>query len=121
MIIEPFDRDFQRIAEMVHWANHTGLASVNLIAAPEATGSESLQTFCQFKLNSDEIIFTLLNDTTTYSAMLDVPDSCVIESTKAAIDLDDILLAKLSPGLHSATYVLTNIKAEGVCEVVRRG
>jgi UDP-glucose:glycoprotein glucosyltransferase len=36
---------------------------------------------------------------------------------KAIIDLDNILLTELSPAVHRGTYVLTNIKAEGLCQV----
>jgi UDP-glucose:glycoprotein glucosyltransferase len=49
--------------------------------------------------------------------MPDMPDSWIVESMKAVLDLDNILLSELSPGIHSGTYVLTNVKAEGLCEV----
>jgi UDP-glucose:glycoprotein glucosyltransferase len=49
--------------------------------------------------------------------MPDVPESWIVESMRAVIDLANILLFELSPAVHSGQYVLTNIKIDGVCRV----
>jgi UDP-glucose:glycoprotein glucosyltransferase len=117
LLIDPFTREFQRIADIVEYVNNHDVIDVRLIAKAPAVLAEPPQTYYRNALSRDRAVFTFLNDTTTYSAMPDMPDSWIFESMKAVIDLDNILLSELSPGVHEGTYVLTNVKAEGTCEV----
>jgi UDP-glucose:glycoprotein glucosyltransferase len=117
LFVDPFTRDFQRIADIVDYVSRNNVTDVRLIALAPATLSDPPQTYYRNALTSERVVFTHLNDTTTYSAMPDMPDAWIVESMRAAIDLDNILLSELSPGVHEGTYVLTNVKAEGTCEV----
>jgi UDP-glucose:glycoprotein glucosyltransferase len=117
LVIDPFTREYQRIADLVDYVDRNQVVDVRLMAAVPSHVMEPLQTYYRNALTQDRVVFTFLNDTTTYSAMPDMPDSWIVESMKAVVDLDNILLSELSPAVHQGTYVLTNIKAEGLCMV----
>jgi UDP-glucose:glycoprotein glucosyltransferase len=116
MVIDPFTRDFQRIAAMVDYVDSRGLARVRLIVVPPIFFPEStvtLSAYYRTAITQDRVVFTMLNDTTTYSSMPDMPMSWVFESMHAVVDLDNILLSELAPSEHMGTYILTNILVEG--------
>jgi UDP-glucose:glycoprotein glucosyltransferase len=109
LFIDPFAREFQRIAGLVHDVDHLGLVKVRLAAIPPLAFSDTpvlLMTYYRHAIDDDYA---------TYSSMPDMPASWIFESMRAVIDLDNILLSELPPSVHCGTYVLTNILSEGVC------
>lgn len=112
---DPFTRDFQRTASMIEYLQD--VVNVRLILVPPNILAEPMTSYYRMALDEDRAIFSMLNDTTTYSSMPDMPDSWIFESMKATVDLDNILLSELSPSTHQGTYILTNLKADGVCTV----
>jgi UDP-glucose:glycoprotein glucosyltransferase len=95
-----------------------GLVKVRLAAIPPLAFSDTpvlLTTYYRHAIDDDYATFTLLNDTTTYSSMPDMPASWIFESMRTVIDLDNILLSDLPPSIPTGPYVLTNILSEGVC------
>jgi UDP-glucose:glycoprotein glucosyltransferase len=117
IMVDPFTRDFQRMSGLVEYVSRFGITGIRLIAAPRNKIPENLQTYYRNALGRERAVFTMLNDTTTYSAMPDMPESWIFESMKAVLDLDNILLTELTPSVHRGTYVLTNLKVEGQCGV----
>jgi UDP-glucose:glycoprotein glucosyltransferase len=118
LIVEPFTRSFQRIADMVCYVDSLKLVNVRLAIIPPKPFTESpstMATFYRSALTSDRAVFTMLNDTTTYSTMPDMPNSWVFESMKTGVDLDNILLRELAEGTHEGVYVLTGVLSEGSC------
>ena len=114
ILMNPFSREYQRIADIISYVDRKGIASVRMVAVPPMELSEPLTTYYRMALEKDQAEFTMLNDTTTYSSMPDMPDSWIFESMKAVFDLDNILLMELTPSKHEGKYVLTGIKADGV-------
>ena len=112
IIVDPFTREFQRISGIIDYLQD--VVNIRLIAVPPSTLNEPFTSFYRNALTEDYALFTMLNDTTTYSSMPDMPDSWIFESMKASVDLDNILLSELNPSTHQGSYILTNIKAEGV-------
>ncbi|OHT05934.1 hypothetical protein TRFO_26144 [Tritrichomonas foetus] len=86
-------------------------SSNNQISGINGDTNENLSDFSG--LGGDEAIFTYLNDCTTYSSIIDVPNSWQVESLNSPFDLDNILLAELTPKVHRAEYILTNVIVEG--------
>lgn len=113
IIANPFTRQFQRIANLIKYVSDNDIVNVRLIANVPPSLKEPIFTYYRNALSQDKAIFTMLNDTTTYSVMPDMPDSWIFESMKASVDLDNILLKELNPSIHIGEYVLTNIKADG--------
>ncbi|KAH0788595.1 glycosyl transferase [Histomonas meleagridis] len=116
IIADPFTREFQRVSDIIHYVSTKNIIDVRLIVVPPPTIKDPILTYYRNSLTEDNVIFTMLNDTTTYSVMPDMPDSWIYESMKATVDLDNILLKELKPSTHEGKYILTNIKAEGTCE-----
>ncbi|OHT10700.1 glycosyl transferase [Tritrichomonas foetus] len=114
IIANPFTREFQRVAGIIDYLQD--IVNVKMIIIPPSTLQEPMTTYYRNALTEDRAVFTMLNDTTTYSVMADMPDSWIFESMKASVDLDNILLSELNPATHEGTYILTNVKAEGTCE-----
>ncbi|KAK8863947.1 hypothetical protein M9Y10_011641 [Tritrichomonas musculus] len=112
---DPFTRDFQRMASIIDYLQD--VVAVRLVLVPPNVLTEPMTSYYRMALDNDRAIFSMLNDTTTYSSMPDMPDSWIFESMKASVDLDNILLSELSPSTHMGTYILTNLKADGVCAV----
>ena len=117
IVMNPFSRSFQRIAPIVNYMNEKGIVSVRMVAVPPLDMTEPVSTYYRMALEKDSADFTMLNDTTTYSSMPDMPDSWIFESMKAVFDLDNILLMEMTPSRHDGVYVLTGIKADGHCRV----
>ncbi|OHT03366.1 glycosyl transferase [Tritrichomonas foetus] len=118
LIVNPFTREYQRIADIVNYVNNLKVIDVRIAIIPPADLASDLTTISTYYRNSlatDQAFFTMLNDTTTYSSMPDMPITWIFESMKASVDLDNILLKELSTGTHEGIYVLTNIMAEGIC------
>jgi UDP-glucose:glycoprotein glucosyltransferase len=118
LIVEPFTRNFQRIADMICYVDSLKLVNLRLAIIPPKPFTESsptMATFYRSALTSDRAVFTMLNDTTTYSTMPDMPNSWVFESMKTGVDLDNILLKELAEGTHEGVYVLTGVLSEGSC------
>jgi UDP-glucose:glycoprotein glucosyltransferase len=115
LFLDPFTRNFQRVADLVEFVDRTGALSVRLAAIPPRLANAAPVTYYRGAFSAPRAVFALLDDTTTYSAILNVPDSWIVESMRAAFDLDNILLSDFAPGGHIGKYILTNLKAEGVC------
>jgi UDP-glucose:glycoprotein glucosyltransferase len=114
VIVDPFTRDFQRIAEIFRYVSDTGLLNVRMLAYPPNELSEPLPSFYRMALGKTRATFSLLDDSTTYSSMPDFPESWIAESMKAAFDLDNILTSELS-AQSEGLYILTNLKIDGTC------
>lgn len=110
---DPFTREFQRIASIIDYLKD--VINIRLIIVPPNELTDPIQSYYRMALENDQAVFSMLNDTTTYSSLPDMPDSWIFESLKASVDLDNILLSELSASIHQGTYILTNIKTEGVC------
>lgn len=118
LVINPFSRSFQRFAGMIEYVDSHDLLALNIFLNPFFSQEDDMQTISSFYRSSttnDDVVFTYLNDRTTYSSMVDVPNSWQVESLRSLFDLDNILLSELNPGVHSAEYLLTNIIVEGSC------
>jgi UDP-glucose:glycoprotein glucosyltransferase len=115
LIVDPFSREFQRIAGLVHYVDRLGLVKVRLAAIPPISLPDAPATYYRNAIDSPRAVFTMLNDTTTYSSMPDMPQRWIVESMRAVVDLDNILLEELTPMTHKGIYVLTNLLSEGVC------
>ena len=119
--VNPLSRQFQRISSIINWAEKQNILNIHLCLLPPATtyGSETiLTTYYRNALDSDHAVFRMLNDTTTYSALPDMPLTWVTESMYASTDLDNILLSQLNSYSQQGTYILTNILMEGVCYTI---
>lgn len=118
IIADPFTRDFQRIADMINYVDELGVVKVRLALLPPSSlegAATTITTYYRTAIKNDKAIFTMLNDTTTYSVMTDMPNTWITESMKASLDLDNILLKELTPSIHEGKYILTNVMAEGYC------
>jgi UDP-glucose:glycoprotein glucosyltransferase len=115
LIIDPFSREFQRIASFVHYVDRLGLVKLRLAAIPPISLPDAPATYYRNAIDSARAVFTMLNDTTTYSSMPDMPQRWIVESMRAVVDLDNILLQELTPMTHEGVYVLTNVLSEGIC------
>jgi UDP-glucose:glycoprotein glucosyltransferase len=102
------------LADIAEYLTEKQVVDIRLAVAPPLNITEPITTYYRSALRSDRAVFSMLNGTTTYSVMPYMPDSWIFESLKAVVDLDNILLADLPPGVHEGTYILTNIKTEGV-------
>ncbi|EAX96240.1 hypothetical protein TVAG_022230 [Trichomonas vaginalis G3] len=119
LVVDPLTREFQRIASIINWVEKNNLAQIRLcLVLPFALNDSltTLTTYYRSALDEDIAVFTMLNDTTTYSAMPDMPMSWVYESMRASTDLDNILLSQLKTHSQEGVYVLTNILLEGNCQ-----
>jgi UDP-glucose:glycoprotein glucosyltransferase len=117
LTVDPFTRPFQRIAEILDYLVTHDVVDLKLLALPPKVLPDSAKSYYRHALAQSRAVFTFLDDSTTYSAMQDMPDSWITESMKANFDLDNILLSELTPGVQEATYVLTDIKADGNCKL----
>jgi UDP-glucose:glycoprotein glucosyltransferase len=118
IVINPFSRAYQRLASILSYLSDTKVANVQLVFNPQANAMLSITTFFSYYQScilDDHVTFRNLNDTTVYSAMMDVPHSWIVESLNAEFDLDNILLTQLSPKVHSAEYFLSELVVEGHC------
>ena len=118
LAIDPTSRDFQRISSIIDYCERHNLANIRIAIILPWDLSKSLTTVTTYyrnALETDNALFTMLNDTTTYSAMPDMPLSWVTESMRMSTDFDNILLKQLAPATHEGVYVLTNILVEGDC------
>ena len=128
IIVNPFTREFQRISDLVYYVDKLHLINIRLVlATPKSLSIEevgpngnsiyltTLSSYYRSSLSDKQALFTMLNDTTTYSVMPDMPNSWIFESLRASVDLDNILLKELTPGTHEGVYILTNIMIEGIC------
>jgi len=119
LIVNPFTREFQRISGLVHFIENNSLVNIRMILVPPTEFKEPLNTYYRMALDNDKALFTMLNDTTTYSSMPDVPQTWITESMRASVDLDNILLSELGASIHCGQYVLTNIIADGDCKTLK--
>ena len=120
IIIDPFTREYQRIADIIYYIDKLNVIDMRMALVPPSDITDpsqmtTLSTYYRNALNSSSCTFTYLNDTTTYSCMPDMPNSWIFESMKASVDLDNILLKELNPGVHESVYILTNVMIEGFC------
>jgi UDP-glucose:glycoprotein glucosyltransferase len=118
LAVNPLDRNFQRIAGIIAWIEKMNIAKIRMcIVLPMDLKdyTTTLTTFYRNAIEDDLAVFTYLNDTTTYSAMPDMPLTWVTESMRASTDLDNILLSQLNSHSQEGVYILTNILLEGSC------
>ncbi|EAY22903.1 hypothetical protein TVAG_076500 [Trichomonas vaginalis G3] len=118
LLIDPTKRSFQRISSIINYVEKHDLARIHLCILPPLELNESfttLTTYYRNTLDCDYAVFSFLNDTTTYSAMPDMPMSWVYESMRASTDLDNILLSELTTHSQEGVYVVTNLLVEGMC------
>lgn len=113
-VVDPFAPLFQRLADIIEFVQRNRVVDVRLVALSATNHSIPLHSFYRSCLKEDRAVFTMLNDSTTYSVLLDLPDSWVAESLNSVLDLDNVLLSALRPGLHKASYILTDLKVEGM-------
>jgi UDP-glucose:glycoprotein glucosyltransferase len=121
LCVDPTSRNYQRIADIVRWIEKNNIARIRLCVLPPSSLKDSMPTITTYyrnALDNDLAVFTMLNDTTTYSAMPDMPLSWVTESMRASTDLDNILLSQLTSHSQEGVYVLTNILLEGDCMTI---
>lgn len=126
IVVDPFTREFQRMSDIIYYIDKLKVIDLRLVIIPPADINDqsqltTLSTYYRNSLSNNNCVFTYLNDTTTYSCMPDMPNSFIFESMKASVDLDNILLKELSPGIHEGVYILTNIMTEGVCYTSKGG
>jgi UDP-glucose:glycoprotein glucosyltransferase len=114
IVMDPFSSEYQRIADILDYLSERGVLDVRIVVVPPAVVDTMPATYYRGAYSTDNALFTMLNDTTTYSVLPNAPDAWIIESLKAVVDLDNILIIDLPPGVHEGKYILTNMKAEGV-------
>ena len=124
IIADPFSKDFQRISSIIEYLERKGLVNIRMCLIPPDTLIESattVSTYYRNALDGDHAVFTMLNDTTTYSAMPDMPMSFMYESMYMSSDFNNILLSQLKPANHEGIYILTDILIQGFCQTDQRG
>ena len=65
LLVNPFTREFQRIADMIEFVNSNKIINVRLVAIPPEKLEEPIQTYYRNAITEDNAVFTMLNDTTT--------------------------------------------------------
>ena len=118
LLIDPFTKEYQKFSSFLNYLSENNILNLKMILNPSSDIQKDLTIFSTYyrsSIDSDSLLFTCLNDTTTYSSMIDIPNSWQVESFKASFDLDNILLNELTPKVHYGEYILTNIIIEGDC------
>ena len=118
IITNPFSSNMPKISSFLEYLDRNKIININLCLNPffDNNSLSTLATITSYyrsSIDSNEIIFSCMNDTTTYSAIADVPSSWQVESLISPLDLDNILLSEINPGNYHAEYLLTNIIIEG--------
>lgn len=120
VISNPASTEYQKIADFVNYLDKNKVVNLYLLLTPSSVvDAEHVSSFYRSAFDSSKISFSMLNDTTTYSAMIHAPYTWVTEIVKATIDVDNIFLQDLNPGVHEAKYYLTNIVLDGACHIIK--
>ena len=118
LIVDPFSQQFQRIADIIRYVDQLGIVRLRMAIVPPEDGSSAasvMNSYYRCTLDQDQAIFTMLNDTTQYTIIPDMPGRWAVEPLKTNLDLDNIKLENSSPGVYRATYILTDLICEGSC------
>lgn len=118
VVMNPFTRVFQRSAGMFEFLSRYKAVNLQLALNPGPNATLYANEFGSYYRSvytSNEAVFTYLNDTTTYSTMLNTPHSWDVESLSSEFDVDNILLSELPSTVHMAKYLLSGVIIEGYC------
>lgn len=122
LIVDPISRSFQKVIDFVHHlAIVRNYVDLQLIVVPPREISaeaamNNLNSFYRFSINSDDVTFSMLNDTTSYSTLVDTPQSWLLETLKTSenVDIDNIHLTRPNSDIE-ATFLLSSMIVEGKC------
>lgn len=125
LLIDPFTKDFQKISDFLYYiSNVRQFANLKLLLIPpDAKNQYELDTYYRYATNSNEVVFSMLNDTTSYFTQLITPPSWNIEtlSSTEGIDSTNIRMEQYSSDLNQfnvfAEYFLRSIVVEGRCYI----
>ncbi|OHT07083.1 hypothetical protein TRFO_05293 [Tritrichomonas foetus] len=120
IIVDPFSKDYQRVSEFIYYLNKERIISLKLVLVPPQTISQNVEkelgSFYRSSINKDIVTFNKLNDSTTYSTIMDTPETWLLEQLKTSVDVDNVRLESLQGNNdHFATYILSNLVVEGKC------
>jgi UDP-glucose:glycoprotein glucosyltransferase len=110
--LDPFSPGFPKIIGFLAVAETLQFADISICLSPPEVLDTIPSSFYRY-VETDEAVFSFLNDTITYSLIPDVPGSWLIEQDVADMDLDNVLARDLSPGTFRGHYRLSNIVIEG--------
>lgn len=111
-ILDPFSRESQKMIGFLASLEDLSLADISIRLNPPAKLTKVPSSFYRYVTDSAGV-FSYLNTSVTYSLLIDVPETWLVEQVVADVDLDNILADEIEDGTYRATYMLRNIIVEG--------
>lgn len=120
MIADPFSSDFQKIAPIINYFDKRKLVDLRIVLVPPKEISSSnlnvLSSFYRMSIGDEKTcVFTLLNETTSYSVVQHLPNSWLIENLRSSFDMSNICINNMRYGIHSAVFLLSSLVLDGSC------
>lgn len=112
-VLDPFSRDFQKLIGFLAMLEKLSFVDVSLLMNPPEKLNSVPSSFYRF-IDDDYAVFSLFNESITYSVIPDPPESWMIEQLVADVDLDNVLGLELTKGTYLGSYILSDIVLEGI-------
>lgn len=114
--LNPLTKSFQRMIDIIKFVDENKLARVKLVINPSAKTPESslaIDYYYRSSLDSDNVLFTQLNESNQYFMILDSPSSWISSVIESDIDTNNIKFEGKQQGLYNVKYQLNKVSIEG--------
>ena len=112
LIMNPFTKEFTKMIGFINKLREYKLADISLRLNTPNKLDQVPQSFYRYVVD-DTALFSIFNDSITYSVILETPETWMVEQKRADIDLDNVLAYELAEGAYKGVYSLTNLVVEG--------
>lgn len=111
-VLDPFSHEFQKMIGFFASIENLNIADISIRLNPPDKLTKVPSSFYRY-VTDKAGVFSFLNESVTYSVLIEAPETWLVEQIVADVDLDNILGGELEDGTFRATYVLKNIIVEG--------
>ena len=111
LILDPFSKDSMKILGFLHEFSRYNLSHISIRFV--ITNKQCVPDIIYRYSLTDNIMFSLLNSELTYSAILDIPETWIVEQHSSPIDIDNININDLPEGLINIDFNVECIVIEG--------
>lgn len=111
-ILDPFSHEFQKMIGFFTSIEDINIADISIRLNPPDKLSKLPTSFYRY-VTDKAAVFSYLNESVTYSLLIESPETWLVEQVVADVDLDNILGSELKDGTFRAVYALKNIIVEG--------
>ncbi len=112
LFIDPLSCEGQRLIDLVLLLRRESF-SILLLPTSDASEADGVTAFSSSVLGDDHFSFTLLNGSTTYSLIPDVPLTWQSQRKECGFDMDNVVVEELGAGTHEVVIQLTAVLMEG--------